>query len=169
MILQDISIFAAAVAAVAAMAAAIASFMQISMSAKANRASVFLQFSDRYDKTKVTEAIGVLLDWKKNTSEDFVESWAAQFRAGTEAARKVNIARRSLNRYFDDIVRAYEVGLLDKRLANALADRFGLLIYYDIVAPMNQALLGDKYLDRSLTLRKIGASYNGDVVLEATT
>ena len=169
MTLQDVSIYAAAMAALAAMAAAIASFMQISMSAKANKALVFLEFSDRYDKTKVTEAIRVLLDWKKKTGETFVGEWTAEFLERTPRAIEVNIARRSLNRYFDDIVRAYEVGLLDKRLANALADRFGLLSYYDIVVPMNLALMGDKILDRSLTLRKIGANYNGAVALEATT
>ena len=126
----------------------------------------FLHFSSKYDRPEVTTAIHDLLVWRRSEGPDFAAKWFNAFDAGDKSASDLNQARRTINRYFDEIVRTYEGGLIQEKLVRSLAARFGLLVYYDIIVPMNHEMFGKKYLDRSKTLRKLSAHYNGSTSLD---
>ena len=151
----------AATAAIAAMIASFVSYFEMRAANKANTASVFLYFGDKYDSPEITNALRELIVWWRRAGDNFADVWFQAFEEGEQWALDLNHARRSVNRYFDDLVRTYEAGLVSKNLSRLLVSRFGLLVYYDIIVPMNRAMFGETYLDRSQTLRKIGANYNG--------
>ena len=158
--------FFTAIAATAAMVASFVAYFQMRAANKSNTASVFLHFSSKYDQPEITIAIRDLLAWRRSKGTDFAAEWFKAFEARDKNANDINQARRLINRYFDEIVRTYESGLIDDKLVRALTARFGLLLYYDIIVPMNHEMFGKKYLDRSKTLRNLSAHYNGSTSLD---
>ena len=163
----DVATLSAALAALASFVATLLAYAQVNEQGKANLASVFLEFSGRYDDPNMTEAVRKLIHWRNQEGGEFANVWFRNFLADDARAHDLNFARRAVNRYFDDVVRARQAGLLSRKLARSVANHFGLLVYYDVVLPMNHAMFGPKYADLSAALRRIAPDYNGSTTLSA--
>ncbi len=164
--IETIAVVAAALAAVAAMITAWLAYRQAKAAHSANRAHVFLDFSNRYNDPEITRATSTLIRWRRNAGKKFDELWFSAFTNGEPEAVELNNARRNLNRYFDDIARAHQAGILDKTLARVVASHFGLLVYYDIAVPMSRRMLGVRYDDLSHVLREIVPDFSGRTRLD---
>jgi hypothetical protein len=165
--LEQAAVYFAAIAAFASMVATFVAHSQMREATRANMASVFLAFSSRYNEPVIADSIRKLIDWRRGQNDGFADLWFSQFKKGDDEALALNAARRTMSRYFGDVVRAYQDGLLSRKLARSMTSNFGLLVYYDIAMPMNVAMFGADVLHIPNALRKIGPDYNGATRLSA--
>lgn len=152
------------IASVVALVAAVAALLQAVLIGAANRARVFIAFSDRYTSAEMAQALALLAKWyhdnkletwaslkpaAKRSAENPFVAWANAKSAedakssedanNAKDAKKLNEARRLVSRYYYDAASLYELRLIRFEFARALIANNGLNIFYHICDPMNAA------------------------------
>jgi len=140
----------AAVAAVAALITALVNYGQSKIAARANTAQLYIEFSRRYNAPEIAESLMALADWKKRYGAEFAAEFHHRFLAQEPEALKLNLHRRTLNRYFLDAARAYKAGVLNKTFARLAIDHPGAAVFRQIVVPLNQAQYQDGSAEATL-------------------
>ena len=164
---SDLMNFAALIAALAAAAAAIFTLMQARSARHSVETQLFIAFSDRYSDPKMSESLRHLINWYKLNPIGFAEKWHRSFIENDETAVKLDDARRIVSICFVDIALLYKNGQTNKRLANALAERFGLDVFYEICDTMYEQLYtNNQYTDYKFILKDIRRSYAVDGVFQ---
>ena len=117
---ETYAILFAAISSIAAMLAAVISWLQTRAAKTAGKASLFLAFSDRYNSTAMDSAFFDLITWREQHGEAFVSMFEKKWNVKSPDAIKVNDARRLVNRYYGDVVRALRYGLIDYRFSKSI-------------------------------------------------
>jgi len=128
----------------AAVAAAFAAFMQASRTRETNTAQLFLSFSERYNSPEMAAAMRRLVKWRLEYKDNFAKVWEERRQMGDADAVELNAARRLVSRYYYDVARLHEVGLISSKFARALLSNNGLHVFYDICEPLNDARHHDR-------------------------
>jgi hypothetical protein len=157
----DIGIALTAVSCVAAAVAALAARRQVTKLKHSNFAQIFLSFSSRYNSEEMASALRALVQWRRVHKEGFAKTWRDAYMAGDAAAAEINKARRLVSRFYQDVARLYEVGVIDRVFAAALLATNGLHVYYEICAPMNELHDPELYRGYDEILRKLRRKYAG--------
>lgn len=87
----------------------------------------------------MADSLRRLVAWRKSRGSNFAKVWSDLYDAGDPEAKDLNRARRLVSRYFDDIGRLYDVGLISGKLARGLTATYGIQVFYEICEPMNNA------------------------------
>lgn len=76
--------------------------------------------------------------------ETFASVWQEGFRRWEPEAIGLDRARRRVVSYFFDVLRLYELGILDRPLASALLRSYGGRVYAQICLPMGEPFYQQK-------------------------
>ena len=149
----------AAVSALATALAAFAAWRRVAKLGDANFARIFLSFSERYNSEEMASALRSLVKWRQTQGAEFAETWNGAYLAGDAPAADINKARRLVSRFYQDVARLYEVGLINRAFGRALLASNGLHVYYEICAPMNAVHDPERYARYDEQLKKIRRKY----------
>lgn len=139
LLLTFISAAAAALAAISSFAFSLAA--QLS-AAKNSDASFYLQFTDRYNTPEMHAAMILLTHYFMDYGTDLPKYFIEEFSRRTQTGSELDLARRTLNRYFVNIAEMNEKGLITHKVASMLCNFQGLNIFYRVVIPMNEIKYG---------------------------
>ncbi len=147
-----------------ALGAALAAFIQARKASETNAGQLFLSFSERYNSQEMADAFRMLVQWKTDMGKDFALAWEVERQKGDKRALDVNRARRLVSRYYYDVARLYDIGLIDKRLAHSLLGNNGLHVFYQVSEPMNDARHPDRERKYSKIIRFLRQEYGSNTV-----
>lgn len=103
---------------------------------------MYLRLSEEYGTPEMREAIASLSKFWRDRRERFPDpnaAYEAELLANPQEASKVRGQCRMLGQYFAHAARLYESKFISKRLLRLLVLRPGLNVFYEIVAPINDA------------------------------
>lgn len=146
---------------VAAFAALLAAWVAIAHSRSAARAHLYVEFTRRYNTPEIAGAMEALSDWRRRNGDSFAAVYHKKLLAKEPDAVRIDYHRQNLDRYFHDVARAYQAGVLGKRFARLAADHPGAAVWRQIVVPMNVVRHADAKADRHVRIlrrvkRRIG-------------
>jgi hypothetical protein len=156
---SNAAVLLAYASSLAALAAALGALLQARRTAQTNAAQLFLSFSARYNSQEMADAFRQLVKWRLSTGENFAMVWNQLRQKGDKEALSLNRARRLVSRYYYDVARLRQVGLINTKLARALLANNGLMVFYQVCEPLNDARHNNRERSYSQTLKKIRASY----------
>jgi len=139
-VIELATLAAVAVSSLSALVAVVASVWESRSAARAQRGSVFLALSERYAQPGVHQAINELLAWKEAYPDDFVERQRQRVEQRTDEGVALDHARRLISTYFYDVLKLYELRILDKQLATQLINNFGAKVYVHICLPLGEPM-----------------------------
>jgi hypothetical protein len=157
--LAAISAVAAAISAFVTAITAMGVFLQARVAGKASAAALFLSFSERYNSIEMATALRHLARWRLSCSDQFAIEWALSKSKQESGALQLNEYRRIVSRFYFDVARLYEVGLIGRKHAKALLANNGLNVFYQVCEPMNIATHPDRVSTHTVMLKDLLPSY----------
>ena len=136
--LQIFSIFFTLLAAIAASFSAHAARKSAHASHEANRAKLFMDFSNRYNSEEMLSSLVLLTDYYKRNRSDFLKRWAADRENRDPEVKELDAALRNVGRYYLDIARLYDQNLVSEKMAHAMCAQRGINVFYKIWLPMSK-------------------------------
>lgn len=148
-------------AGIAALAALLAATVAMAHSRSAARAQLYVEFTRRYNTPEIAGALDALADWRRRNGDSFAAVYHKKLLAKEPDAVRIDYHRQALDRYFHDVARAYQAGVLDRRFARLAADHPGATVWRQVVVPMNVVRHADAKADRHVRIlrrvkRRIG-------------
>ena len=155
------------VSALAASTAAFASWRSSNASRKTYDASLYLNFSERYNSEDMYEALKLLTDYYKRNHKTFKSRWKNDIATRDPEIEHINVALRRVGRYYFDIARLYKSGFVTKGIAADMCRQGGINVFYEVWIPMSQISKPnmERYQDDIKTLRGILRRYHDGKII----
>jgi hypothetical protein len=90
---------------------------------------------------------------------NFAKLWNELRREGDKEALLLNRSRRLVSRYYYDVARLHRAGLISTKLARILLANNGLIVFYQVCEPLNDARHHNRERTYTEILKHLCASY----------
>ncbi len=152
----DAQTWTALAAAVSAIAALSAFLVSLAHNRSAARVQLYVEFTRRYNTPEIAGAVEALSEWRRKNGDSFAAVYHKKLMAKEPDAVRLEFHRQALDRYFLDVARAYQAGVLGKKFTRLAADHPGAAVWRQVVVPMNVVRHEDAKADRYVrVLRRV--------------
>lgn len=167
--LSPVADFASIVVALTSLAAIIISTLALRLSRKSQDAVYIFELSKMYASDEMLHSLEILAGWRdKNEKGSLFNIIKNNYKKGVYnyvvyddvSIQELNVARRKVKFYFDEIARLRETNVISDSSAESLAIRGGLLLYFEAVDPIGDALRKGRDENAYSYLLKIRESNN---------